>query len=94
MNNRTRAWAAKRAGEIDYRGVNWKYDLEGETIAGYSFTSDPSSGVIAANKAIINGTKTTATLSGGVAGRTAEIIASVTTSTGRVLELLLKMPIE
>jgi hypothetical protein len=94
MNNTTRAWAAKRAGEVDYRGVNWKYELdEGETIAGYSFTADDGSGVTAANK-VIDGTKTVATLSGGVAGRTAQIVASVTTSNGRVLELLLKMPIE
>jgi hypothetical protein len=94
MNNTTRYWAARRSGEVDYRGVNWKDELDAdETIAGYSFTADASSGVIAANKAI-DGTKTIATLSGGVAGRTAQIVASVTTSSGRVLELLLKMPIE
>ena len=82
-------WPSKRAGETDYRGVNWTNELEGfETITAQSYAAAAGSTLtIGAVAKSSSGKITTVSLSGGTAGTTEAVIGSITTSTGRVLEV-------
>lgn len=85
-------WPPKRAGEKDYRGIDWKNDLaSGETISAWDFTSDG----VTVDSTTKDATRpiTIVTLSGGTAGATAEVIGTITTSLGRELEAAVQIAI-
>jgi len=93
MSITNKQWVSKWAGETDYRGVDWKTELvSGETIVDYDFVPEEGSGVIVVDK-FQNVLKTIALLSGGTAGATVKVMASVSTSNGRFLDLEIEFPI-
>lgn len=88
-----RKWAFKRSTEVDYRGVDWKTDLDsGETIASYDFVLQAGSTLVKGNKSL-DANRTVQMLSGGTAGTTEQVVARIVTSTGRELEVLCEMQI-
>jgi len=93
MSITNKPWVSKWAGETDYRGVDWKTELlSGETIVDYDFVPEEGSGVVVEDKSL-SGLKTIALLSGGTAGATVKVMASVSTSIPRLLEMEIEFPI-
>ena len=97
MSITSKQWPSKRAGETDYRGIDWKNDLAvSETLtATFSFEILAGSGT-----AMVTGSAkdavlpiTIATLSGGTVGTPAQVVAKVTTSNARELEVLMLLEI-
>lgn len=87
MSTAKNKWPSKRVGEIDYRGIDWSNELEGsETITDESYSVVDGSTLVIGT-VTKTGMITTVRLSGGTAGITESVVAQITTSTGRVLEV-------
>lgn len=88
-------WAPKRAGETDYRGIDWKNDLDaGETISSFDFAIGEDSALTLGSKIKdIAKPVTIITLTGGVAGTEEAVVCSITTSLTRTLEVEKILPI-
>ena len=86
-------WPSKRAGEVDYRGINWTNELEGaETIASESYTA-ATGGTVTLGAVTKSGKITKVEISGGTADTVDSVVGSITTSTGRILEVEMFLPI-
>lgn len=87
-------WVSWRAGETDYRGIDWKNDLDtGETITTQGYTSDTAANGLTVVSVAVQDTKTIVRLSGGTSGVEAEVVGWITTSTGRHLTAVAPMTI-